>query len=138
MEQHPYLISRGVDKATARWFGMGYRHSPGFLGGRIIIPIHNGAGKLVACAGRSDDSSEPKYLFPPGFRKSAELFNLHRAGSSPSRELILVEGLFDRVRVHQAGFSNIVALMGCAIGRRQIKSSAVTQNRPMRKRSGHN
>jgi DNA primase len=115
IEQHPYLSARGVDEATAAWFGIGYYRGPGFLRGRIAIPVHNAAGELVAYAGRSVDSSEPKYLFPPGFRKSAELFNLHRVSSNPSQQLIVVEGFFDCVRVHQAGFSNVVALMGCTL-----------------------
>ena len=120
-EQHPYLVARGVDEATAARFGMGYYGGPGFLSGRIAIPIHNAAGKLVAYAGRSVDVSEPKYLFPPGFRKSAELFNLHRVSLNPSQELIVVEGFFDCIRVHQAGFSNVVALMGCTMSREQAK-----------------
>jgi DNA primase len=119
--QHPYLVARGVDEATAAWFGIGYYRGPGFLSGRIAIPVHNSAGELVAYAGRSVDSSEPKYLFPPGFRKSAELFNLHRVGSNPSQELIVVEGFFDCVRVQQAGFSNVVALMGCTMSPEQTK-----------------
>ena len=117
--QHPYLSARGVDDATATWFGIGYYRGPGFLSGRVVIPIHNAAGQVVAYAGRSMDSSLPKYLFPVGFRKSAELFNLHRATSKPSQELIVVEGFFDCVRVHQAGFSNVVALMGCTLSREQ-------------------
>jgi DNA primase catalytic core len=119
IEQHPYLVARGVDEATAALFGIGYYHGPGFLHGRIAIPIHNPAGELVAYAGRSVDSSEPKYLFPPGFRKSAELFNLHRVGSKPSQGLIVVEGFFGCARVHQAGFSNVVALMGCTLSPEQ-------------------
>jgi len=121
VEQHPYLVARGVDEATAALFGIGYYHGSGFLRGRIVIPIHNVAGELVAYAGRSVDSSEPKYLFPPGFRKSAELFNLHRVNSNPSQELIVVEGFFDCVRVHHAGFPNVVALMGCTMSREQTK-----------------
>ncbi len=119
--QHPYLVARGVDEATAAWFGIGYYQGSGFLRGRIAIPIHNAAGELVAYAGRSVDSSEPRYLFPPGFRKSAELFNLHRVSSNPPQQLIVVEGFFDCVRVYQAGFSNVVALMGCTMSREQTK-----------------
>jgi DNA primase len=119
--QHPYLVARGVDEATAALFGIGYYRGRGFLRGRIAIPIHNAAGELVAYASRSVDSSEPKYLFPPGFRKSAELFNLHRVSSNTSQQLIVVEGFFDCVRVHQSGFSNVVALMGCTMSREQTK-----------------
>jgi len=74
--QHPYLVARGVDEATAAWFGIGYYPGPGFLRGRIAIPIHNVAGELVGYAGRSVDSSEPKYLFPRAFgsRRSCSIF----------------------------------------------------------------
>ena len=52
---------------------------------RIVIPIHNREGELVAYAGRSIDGSEPRYKFPAGFHKSLELFNLHRVtGEIPS------------------------------------------------------
>jgi DNA primase len=118
---HPYLVARGVDETTAALFGIGYYRGPGFIHGRIAIPIHNEAGELVAYAGRSVDSSEPKYLFPPGFRKSVELFNLHRVSSNPLQELIVVEGFFGCVRVHQAGFANVIALMGCTISPAQSK-----------------
>ena len=40
---------------------------------RIVIPIHNPKGELVAYAGRSIDGSEPRYKFPAGFHKSLEL-----------------------------------------------------------------
>ena len=51
----------------------------GSMHGRIVIPIHNERGELVAYAGRSIDGSEPRYKLPAGFHKSVELFNLHRA-----------------------------------------------------------
>ena len=69
---------------------------------RIVIPIHNADGLLVAYAGRAIDGSEPRYKFPAGFRKSLELFNLHRVGREAS--VVLVEGLFDCMKVSQAGY----------------------------------
>jgi len=48
-------------------------------GNRIVFPIHDQEGPLVAYAGRSLDGGEPRYLFPPGFHKSQVVFNLHRA-----------------------------------------------------------
>ena len=109
-----------MDASLAAQFGIGYFGGPGILAGRIAIPIHNASGQLVAYAGRAVDGSEPKYLFPAGFRKSAELFNLHRVGATESDELIVVEGFFDCIRVHQAGFQNAVALMGCTITPQQV------------------
>ena len=83
-----------------------------------MIPIHDEHGFLVAYAGRSIDGTEPKYRFPARFRKSIVLFNLHRAvGCGDS--VIVVEGFFDAVNVHQAGLPCVVALMGCSLSRRQ-------------------
>jgi len=109
---HPYLDQRAVQPATAAWFGIGYYAGSGFLRHRIVFPIHDGEGQRVAYAGRSIDGSEPRYLFPPGFRKSQVVFNLHRAVREAAGCAIVVEGFFDCLRVHQAGYHNVVALMG--------------------------
>ncbi len=115
---HSYLSKRGVDPKTARLFGIGYNRGTGTMQDRIVIPIHNEDGFLVAYAGRSLDSTPPKYRFPSRFRKSLVLFNLNRA-SGRSKNVIVVEGFFDCLRVHQAGFPCVVALMGCSLSRRQ-------------------
>jgi DNA primase len=82
---------------------------------RIVIPIHNERGEMVAYAGRSIDNTEPKYKFPSGFHKSLELYNLHRAigEGNTRRRVVLVEGFFDCLRVSATGFP-CVALMGCS------------------------
>jgi DNA primase len=88
----------------------------------MVFPIHDEGGELVAYAGRTMDGREPRYLFPPGFRKSQVVFNLHRAVESAARQGgvgIVVEGFFDCLKVHQAGYGNVVALMGASISDRQ-------------------
>ena len=50
---HPYLASRGISKETATEFGAGYFPGRGSMAGRVVIPIHNRDGKLIAYAGRS-------------------------------------------------------------------------------------
>ncbi len=112
---HPYLAERGISQETAETFGVGFYSGKGSMAGRVVIPIHNERGELVAYAGRAIDGSEPRYKVPAGFHKSLELFNLHRA-TEP--EVILVEGFFDCMNVHQAGFS-AVALMGCSLSEAQ-------------------
>jgi transposase len=57
----------------------------------------------------------PRYLFPPGFGKSQLVFNLHRAVREAAGCAIVVEGFFDCLRVHQAGYRNVVALMGARL-----------------------
>jgi DNA primase len=112
---HPYLVQRGIDRATAIAFGMGFYAGPGLLSGRIAIPIQNRHGEIVAYAGRALDGRSPKYKLPTGFRKTLELFNLHRAAVTGSETVVLVEGYFDCLRVHQAGFPSVVALMGSSL-----------------------
>jgi DNA primase len=80
--------------------------------GRIVIPLHDGQGRLVGYAGRAIHADPPRYKFPIGFRKSLVLFNLHRVRGSGLRQAILVEGFFDCLHLHQAGFPQTLALMG--------------------------
>lgn len=117
---HPYLTSRGFSKRTLEVFGVGFFSGKGSMTGRVVIPIHNECGELVAYAGRSVDGSEPKYKLPAGFHKSLELFNLHRviAASARRRTVVVGEGFFDCMRVTEAGFP-CVALMGSSLSQRQ-------------------
>ena len=119
---HPYLGWRGITTATAEEFGIGFYRGPGILSGRLVIPIHNAAGELVAYCGRSLNGSEPRYRFPAGFAKSAVLFNLHRAAAAGQDTVILVEGFFDCFKLHQAGAAAVVALMGAALYDAQQRS----------------
>jgi DNA primase len=116
---HPYLDQRAVHPSTAAWFGIGYYAGSGFLRHRVVFPIHDGEGQLVAYAGRSLDGSEPRYLFPPGFRKSQVVFNLHRAMGKSAGCAMVVVGFFDCLRVHQAGYHYVVALMGVSLSEAQ-------------------
>ena len=70
-------------------------------------------------AGRAVNGEEPKYRFPAGFRKSQVLFNLARAMQTGCRNVIVVEGFFDALKVHQAGHAAVVALMGSSFSQRQ-------------------
>jgi hypothetical protein len=72
----PSLLDLGLEAATLEYFGAGYC-TKGLLKGRLAIPIHNGAGKLVAYAGLAlDPATTPRYLFPPNFHPGLEVFNL--------------------------------------------------------------
>ncbi len=116
--RHPYLAQRGISPATARLFGVGMYRGTGFLAGRCVIPIRDEKGRLVAYAGRAVNGEEPKYRFPAGFRKSQVLFNLDRAMATRNRNVIVVEGFFDVLKVQQAGHP-VVALMGASFSQRQ-------------------
>jgi len=113
--RHPYLAQRGIESATADHFGVGHFCGYGLMSGLLAIPIHDEAGRLVAYCGRSLDGREPRYRFPAGFPKSQVLFNFHRARTAEREAAIVVEGFFDCMRVHQAGFPNVVGLMGARL-----------------------
>jgi DNA primase len=116
---HPYLSGRGIRETTASEFGVGFYSGPGLMSQRLVIPIEDEAGRLVGYGGRSLNGSEPRYKFPPGFQKSQVLFNLHRAAANRQPTVVVVEGFFDCLKVYQAGFPSVVALMGAALYERQ-------------------
>jgi DNA primase len=119
---HPYLAERGLTLETIVDFGLGFC-SKGMMADRIAIPIHNVKGEVVAYAGRwpgvpAEDT--PKYKLPQGFRKSQEVFNIDRAIKEPAdRPLIIVEGFFDAIKLHQHGCRKVVALMGSTMSTTQ-------------------
>jgi DNA primase len=112
---HPYLQARGILPSTAAEFGIGCYRGPGLFSGKLVIPIHNARGELVAYGARALDGSTPRYRFPPGFAKSQVLFNFHRAAATGKRVVVVVEGFFDCFHLHQAGVRSVVALMGAAL-----------------------
>jgi DNA primase len=70
------------------------------------------------------NGAEPRYLFPAGFRKSQVVFNFHRALAAAAQQAgraIVVEGFFDCLKVHQAGYGNVVALMGASLSEKQAE-----------------
>ncbi len=119
---HPYLIERGLTTETIVDFGVGYC-SKGMMAERIAIPIHNPEGKVMAYAGRwpgEPAEGTPKYKLPQGFRKTLELFNIDRAIKEPAEKpLVIVEGFFGAMRLHQLGCRKVVALMGSSMSAAQ-------------------
>ena len=88
--------------------------------GRLMIPIHDERGRVVAFGGRTlDPDGQPKYLNSPEtplFHKGTMLFNVHRAreAAHKSGTIIVTEGYMDAIAVHQAGIRNVVAALGTA------------------------
>jgi DNA primase len=119
---HPYLAERGLTLETIVDFGIGFC-AKGMMADRIAIPIQNPEGNVVAYAGRfpgEPPEGTPKYKLPQGFRKSQELFNIDRAIKEPAdKPLIIVEGFFDCMKLHQFGFRKVVALMGSTMSAAQ-------------------
>src|SRR5205823_51822 len=121
---HSYLQERGLSKETIDTFGLGFCIK-GVMAGRIVTPIHNIGGELVGYAGRwpgVPPHDAPKYKLPNGFRKSVEVFNLHRAlKESPEKPLIVVEGYFGCIHIWQAGYRRVAAIMGSSLSSKQAE-----------------
>ncbi len=119
---HPYFAERGLTAETIATFGLGFCNK-GLLRGYAAIPIHDTNGDLVAYAGRlpgTPPDGKGKYKLPEGFKKSIELFNYHRAVESDHEApLVVVEGFFDAMRLHQAGYGRVVAIMGSSLSQKQ-------------------
>ncbi len=90
---------------------------------RVIIPIIDVQGRVVAFGGRVMDKSIPKYMNTEGtlaFSKSRNLFALNFAKNA-GRELNLCEGYMDVIAMHQAGFTNTVAALGTSFPEEQMQ-----------------
>ena len=91
---------------------------------RVIFPIIDLRGNVVAFGGRALDDKGAKYLNSsdtPVFKKSKTLFALNFAKTSKRPGLILAEGYMDVVAIHQAGFDNAVATLGTALTEEQAR-----------------
>jgi len=88
---------------------------------RVMFPIHDRSGRVVALGGRAmEPGAKAKYLNSPEtplFHKGALLFNHHRARqpAHDSGEIIVVEGYIDAIAMSEAGFPNVVAPLGTAL-----------------------
>ena len=94
---------------------------------RVMFPVIDITGEVVAFGGRVMDDSKPKYLNSsdtPGFKKSRTLFALNFAKHACAERLILCEGYMDVIAVHAAGHPNAVATLGTAITAEQARIMA--------------
>jgi DNA primase len=103
----------------------GERHYDRFRD-RIMFPIRDSRGRVIAFGGRILDQGEPKYLNSPEtvlFHKGRELYALYEARRSTSnlKRLLIVEGYMDAVRLHQYGINYAVATLGTATTPEHLK-----------------
>lgn len=96
---------------------------------RLIIPIHDAQGRVIAFAGRVIGQGEPKYLNSPQtpiFDKGRTLYGYAQAITAirEADKAVIVEGYMDVLSAHQAGFRNVVASMGTALTPTQLRMLA--------------
>ena len=121
--EYPRVRKLGIRPRTAAYFDAGFC-TAGLMEGRLAIPIHNCAGELVAYTGRATGGEEPAYLYPDGFDRAQEVFNLHRvasAGLSVEYGVYLAPEPARVLRLWQAGIENAVSSLGTGLSAQQIE-----------------
>lgn len=109
---------------TAKLAGKGEKGMFPFFRNRVMFPIIDTAGSVIAFGGRVMDNSLPKYLNTPdtpAFSKGRNLFALNYARNHCAEEMILCEGYMDVIALHAAGFPNAVATLGTALTQEQAR-----------------
>ena len=100
-----YLNSRGINKDSIDYFKIGYSKNMNM----VTTPVHSPDGTPIGLVGRSIEGKSFKNS--TNLAKSKTLFNIHRA-KRIGDQVIIVESNFDAIRIHQAGFPNVVATLG--------------------------
>lgn len=100
-----YLYNRGIDTDSMEHFNLGYSSTMNM----IVTPVHSPDGVPIGLVGRSIEGKSFKNS--TNLPKSKTLFNIHRA-KKIGEHVIVVESNFDAIRIHQAGFPNVVATLG--------------------------
>ena len=92
--------------------------------GRVMFPIFDLRGNVVAFGGRVLTDEKPKYINTsdtPVYHKSSGLFAMNFAKNTDSRQLILAEGYMDVIALHRAGFQNAIASLGTSLTEEQAR-----------------
>lgn len=121
MRAKGYQPAELVDAGLARKGQKGYYDN---FRNRVMTPIIDVRGNVIAFGGRVLDDSKPKYINTGDtlvYKKTNELFALNFAKDSKEDALILCEGYMDVIAMHQAGFTNALAGCGTALTTEQVR-----------------
>ena len=121
MRAKGYQPAELVDAGLVRKGQKGYYDN---FRNRVMTPIIDVRGNVIAFGGRVLDDSKPKYINTGDtlvYKKTNELFALNFAKDSKEDALILCEGYMDVIAMHQAGFTNAVAGCGTALTTEQVR-----------------
>jgi DNA primase len=117
-----HLRAKGYDDELLGKSGLFTKRGSGgmtdLFRGRLMFPILDVMGRIVAFGGRVLDEGMPKYINSPEtsiYTKGRQLFALNLAKASREKKLIVVEGYMDAISMHQAGVDNTVASLGTAM-----------------------
>jgi DNA primase len=131
-DERNYLINKVRDKnfnlASLKELGLTNKNEHDFFTNRVIFPIFNLTGKVIAFSGRKIGQQDfgPKYINSPEtplYTKSKVLYGIHLAKTAirAKDECLLVEGYTDVISLHQSGIENVVASSGTSLTVEQIR-----------------
>ena len=112
-EAKDYFMSRGINEESMHHFKLGYSKNMDM----VIVPVHSPDGMPVGLVGRS--IKEKRFKNSTNLPKNKTMFNIHRA-KRIGENVIIVESSFDAIRIHQAGFPNVVATLGGHLSKENI------------------
>ncbi len=122
-----YMLSRHFTIETLKHFEIGFSAEKWVKSKRtgkpylkpemVIVPMHDPKGMSVGLIGRTIEGK--RFKNSDNLPKSLTMFNLHRA-KKYGATVIIVESSFDAMRVHQAGYPNVIALLGGSLSPQQI------------------
>jgi len=107
-----YFMSRGINHESMDYFELGYSQNMDM----VTVPVHSPDGMPIGIVGRSIEGKSFKNS--TNLPKSKTMFNVHRA-KKIGDHVIVVESSFDAIRIHQAGFPNVVATLGGFLSKEQ-------------------
>ena len=120
------MAAKGFEKSELLDAGLAVKNEKGHIydrfRNRLMFPIIDVSGNVLAFGGRVLDDSKPKYLNSPEtyiYHKSNNLFALNLAKNTQESNFIVAEGYMDVLMLHQAGFDNAVASLGTALTEEQ-------------------
>ncbi len=122
-----YLREKGFSFSEAEEAALIYKGQDGYFDkfrGRIMFPVFDITGKVIAFTGRTIFDDKQKYNNSNGsliYNKSKTLFAFNFAKDSAKDEFLLMEGNVDVITLHQAGFDNAIAPMGTSFTQEQAK-----------------
>jgi len=126
-EARDYLFSkRKISDSTARLFNLGYVPKMAFatgVAGRLILPLHDHHGRLICLTTRDwREGAHNRGHWHESFEKKWYLYGMHQAIPAivKTRQVVVVEGQFDVLRLHSIGVVNAVGLLGSKPGWYQL------------------
>ncbi len=132
LRQRDYLtklaLDKGYKKESMQKLGLTSQKDFDFFRDRVMFPIHNLSGKVIAFGGRtlSSDKKIPKYINSPEtdiYNKSKSVYGIYQAKTEIRRQdnCILVEGYTDVISLSQAGIENVISSSGTSLTEGQIR-----------------